>query len=157
MKIPLHKGFTLIEVMIVLVVIGILAAIAAPNLRSYMAQRRMNGAVRQLSMDLMRARSESISTNKKIIVSVSSNHHQYTFVTDNDGSETITAGDTTGVTLDIYPVYYDVTIDTDGGFNPVFYPDGTGLAGHIEVRSSYSGIADVTVYIHVAGRIRIGT
>ena len=156
MKIALPKGFTFIELMIVLAVMGILAVIATPNLRSYLAQRRMNGAARQLTMDLMRARSDAVTTNKKIIVSLSSSHHQYSFVTDNDGSETINTGDTTGVTRDIYPDYYDVTFDSDG-FNPIFRPDGTGQTGSIDLGSSFSGIADGTIYISRAGRVRIGS
>ena len=86
MKISSHKGFTLVELMIVIVIMGILAVVAAPNFKTYMAQRRMNGAARQIAMHLMQARSVAVTTNKKLIVSLSTKNHQYNFVTDNDGT-----------------------------------------------------------------------
>jgi len=36
-------GFTLVEMMIVVAIMAILATIAAPNLQTYMTQRRLNG------------------------------------------------------------------------------------------------------------------
>ncbi len=156
MKIHHSQGFTLIELMIALAVMGIIAAIALPNYQTYMAQRRLNGATRQLAMDLMRARSEAVTTGKKIIVSLSDNNHGYTFITDNDGTETITGGDTTGQTRDIYPDYFDVTFAAaSSGFNPIFRPDGTGQTGTINVNSSKPGLTAKQIVISRAGRVRI--
>jgi type IV pilus assembly protein PilE len=45
----LHRGFTLIEVMIVVVIIGILAGISYPSYRSYMVQSRRSDAQVALS------------------------------------------------------------------------------------------------------------
>jgi type IV fimbrial biogenesis protein FimT len=154
MKIFSKKGFSLLEIMIVIAIIGIMAVVAVPNFQTFLAQRRLNGATRQIAMQLMQARSEAITTNKKIIVSVSSNNHQYAFVTDNDGDETISSGDTTGTTRDIYPDYFDVTFTTN--FNPVFRSDGTGKNPTIYVTSSMLGSAlKKTITISTAGRIKI--
>ena len=148
-------GFTLVELMIVIAVMGILAAIAAPSYQTYMAQRRLNGAARHLAMHLMQARSQAIATYKKNIVNLL-NSNQYCFVTDNDGDETISAGDTTEATWDIYPDYYDVTFAAaSAGFNPIFRPDGTGQTGTVNFSSSVSGIIAKTITISRAGRIKI--
>jgi len=156
MKSCFSKGFTLIELMIALAIMSIVIAIAAPNYQEYMGQRRLNGATRQIAMHLMNARSESITKGKKVIVNLAGNNHQYAFVTDNDGTETITSGDTTGATWDIYPDYYDVTFTAaSSGFNPVFRPDGTGKTGTINVSSSRSGLTAKQIVISRAGRIRI--
>jgi len=61
-------GFTLVEMMIVVAIMAILATIAAPNLQTYMTQRRLNGAARQIMTDLMEARSKAVSGNNRFRV-----------------------------------------------------------------------------------------
>uniref|UniRef100_UPI0035B11C24 GspH/FimT family pseudopilin n=1 Tax=Hylemonella sp. TaxID=2066020 RepID=UPI0035B11C24 len=54
------KGFTIIEVMLVLAIIGVLAAVAAPSFRSMMDGNRVNTAASSLQVSLSMARSEAI-------------------------------------------------------------------------------------------------
>jgi len=145
-------GFTLIEMMVVIAVIAVLSAIAVPSFMEYARNKRLNGAARQVYTDLMNARQQAVTENKKIIVQFV-NNHQYQFVRDNDASETVTTGDETLVLRDIQPEYSDVTFSA--GFNPAFRPNGTGKNPVITLTSSSTGKTKC-ITISTAGRIKIG-
>mgnify|MGYP000252802508 CR=1 FL=1 len=61
-----QSGFTLMELMIVVIVVGILTAIALPSFQSTIERRRLVGAADNLFSDLQYARSEAIKQNKEI-------------------------------------------------------------------------------------------
>jgi prepilin-type N-terminal cleavage/methylation domain-containing protein len=54
------KGFTIVELMVVVACIGILSAAAAPTLRDYFRSNSLKKAVYQLSGDLFRIKSQAI-------------------------------------------------------------------------------------------------
>jgi prepilin-type N-terminal cleavage/methylation domain-containing protein len=70
-----HKGFTIIELMIVIAIIGILAAIAAPSFADMIERNKLKQAVEGLKSDLEWARSESIkqSCNVSIVFTTGAN------------------------------------------------------------------------------------
>ncbi len=65
-----HKGFTLIELMITVVVLGVLAALALPSFQSILEGRRLVGAADDLYSNIQYARSEAIKRNETIRVQV---------------------------------------------------------------------------------------
>ena len=60
---PDNRGFTIIELMIVMVVIGVMAAIAAPSMRDMIVRIRVKAAASDLHSSLITARSEAIKRN----------------------------------------------------------------------------------------------
>jgi len=56
-------GFTIIELMIVMAVVGVLVTIAAPNLRDLIVRTRLKTAASDLHASLIVARSEAIKRN----------------------------------------------------------------------------------------------
>jgi type IV fimbrial biogenesis protein FimT len=62
------KGFTLMELMIVLVIAGVLLAIAAPGFRTLLERNRLQAASSNLFASLMLARSEALKRNQVVWV-----------------------------------------------------------------------------------------
>ena len=81
-----NTGMTLLEVMVVVAIIGIIVAIAAPSFSTMLEKQRIKGAAEAMLADLRWARAEAIKRNKKVRV---------TFTTGSSWSYTIN-GDPTG-------------------------------------------------------------
>jgi len=63
-----HRGFTLIEALVVLTIAGVLLAIGAPNLSFLIASLNARSASFDLVADLALARSEAIKRNQPVTV-----------------------------------------------------------------------------------------
>ena len=55
-----HKGFTFIEIIIVLAIVGILSVLAVPDLSAFTGRLRLETAVRSISTDLREMKMRSI-------------------------------------------------------------------------------------------------
>ncbi len=62
---PASRGLTLIETMVVIAVLGILLALAAPSFRDFIATQRLKGAANELVSDMVYARSEALARQGK--------------------------------------------------------------------------------------------
>ncbi len=68
-----HAGFTLVELIVTMGVVGILALVAAPNMSTMMNASRVSAAASELTSSLQLARSEAIRRNTRVTVCASSN------------------------------------------------------------------------------------
>jgi len=137
-----------VEMMIVIAVLAIIAAIAAPNFQTYMAQRRLNGAARQVMTDLMDARMKAVSENNQFKVFFLDTH-QYKVLDDENNNGTEDTGETS-VTKDIQSNYPGVTLSASA--HPIFYPRGTAWGTTVTLTNT-SGSKSVSV--STAGRVKI--
>ena len=68
-----HSGFTLIELMITLAVVGILLAVGVPSLKTFMQGNQLVATSNELLSALHVARSEAIKLNKRVMICESKN------------------------------------------------------------------------------------
>lgn len=68
-----YSGFTLIELVTTLTVAGILMAIAAPGMFSFLASNRLTAQTNDLIADISFARSEAIKRNGTVVICKSTN------------------------------------------------------------------------------------
>lgn len=65
-------GFTVIELIFVVLILAILTSLAAPSFQQLAASTRVKGAVMDIQLSLLRARSEAIKQSSPITVSAAS-------------------------------------------------------------------------------------
>ena len=68
-----QRGFTLVEACIVMAVLGIISASAAPGMQGLIDTRRLDGAATQLATDIHYVRSEAVARNQPVRLSIHSN------------------------------------------------------------------------------------
>ncbi|OGL42260.1 MAG: hypothetical protein A3C43_07195 [Candidatus Schekmanbacteria bacterium RIFCSPHIGHO2_02_FULL_38_11] len=113
-------GFTLLETLIVVAIMGVMAAIATPSIISMLRNIRVNGAARNLFSDLMLAKFRAISENNKYIITFDINNNRYSIYDDNNNNGT----------ADSSELYKTVNIGTDSPDVRFGYVSGTiGVSG----------------------------
>jgi type IV fimbrial biogenesis protein FimT len=70
---PAQRGFTLMELMVTLAVVGALVTIAVPSMRTFSQNNRLTAAANDLLRSVQLARSEGIKRQDNVIVCASSN------------------------------------------------------------------------------------
>ncbi|MDB5299738.1 MAG: putative fimbrial protein [Phycisphaerales bacterium] len=74
---PSSRGYTLIEIVVVLTIVGVLWAIAAPRYGNSLCRYRAEQAARRIAADLLLARSQAKMTSKSRIITFNTTTNTY--------------------------------------------------------------------------------
>jgi len=124
------KGFTLLEMMIAVVIIGVVVKIAVPNFQVWVSNRRLRDNMSQIEMDIQTARMTAINRNVPVSVMFNQIASQYTvFIDDGQGGGTARdlAQNGTETTLIQRTLKTGITfssVDFNGGGALLFSPRG---------------------------------
>lgn len=163
-----NKGFTLIEVLVVIVIASILSAIAIPSILSWMPNIRFRGASQSFLGHMQLAKMEAVKRNANVVVlldvkacpglpnAVPDPGGSYTiFVDDNPKNNALDAGETTLVQQTM-PPNVALCKETFAGTSTGFLPNGLPIAsniGGVEINNDRGRKA--TLNLTMAGGVRI--
>jgi type IV fimbrial biogenesis protein FimT len=148
----INAGFTLVEMMAVVAVFAIMAAVAIPAFMSLLPGMRLNGAARQVMGDLMSARMSAVKENNNFRVHYLSNY-TYQIIDDEDKSGTANGGEWT-VTKDIRDNYPDGVRFYHSTNNVIFYPRGNASPATLYLETT-DGSQKKAVIVNFTGRTKI--
>jgi type IV fimbrial biogenesis protein FimT len=145
-----QAGFTLTELLIAVSIIGVLAAIAVPNVLGEMPKFRLNGAANQIVGDLMAARMKAVSRSRNVKIFFPSGD-QYKICDDADNNGTVDDCEGDSRIIDIQSNYKGITLSSTN--NPIFSPRGT--ASNLATISVTNSAGTKNITIAITGRIQI--
>ena len=142
------RGFTLVEAVIVLLMVGVVVTLAGPYLRTFIVQQNIRNAAYELMSDLAYARSEAVKRNASVTVSK---------VGTWSGGWTVAAGATTLRTHPAFPSSITITMA-----NPSvdFYLNGRASAAASFTFDDAGGLTSIPaqcVSVDPSGRPRSST
>jgi type II secretion system protein H len=150
-------GFTLIELVITAVVVGLIAALAVPSFYRSMQKLKLNAATREIVSDLRWARSKAIATRKQVGINLDFANKQYSvfFDTDNPGNFDFDAAkDSTVKTGDLSGLGTGNTTLTDS--TVIFMPNGrSNRSGQITCNSRTGSFSHTVDILASTGRVKI--
>ena len=150
-----QKGFSLIELAIVVAIIGIAALIAIPNMIGWRAERKLEGAVRNCMADMQLAKLAAIREAESVAVLFDQPNNKYSIFIDTningilDGGERLIRNRTlpSGVTITNVTFPSNVT-----HFNSRGLPSTAGIGRVVFTNSNGTSR---TIFLNSVGRLRI--
>jgi prepilin-type N-terminal cleavage/methylation domain-containing protein len=138
MERPRDGGFTAVEMVVVLTIVGLVLGASWGNLRDLMEQQRVAGAANQIATHLRLARERAVAEGNNFIVTFRTAQNNYQ-VWDDEGSDSMLGPDDLRRTHEM-PVRVTLSNPSFFGANRViFRPDGTtDASGSVELISGTS-------------------
>jgi len=141
-----RRGFTLMEMLLVMAIVSLVLAVAPPLLSAAMPGLQLKGTARELAAALRQARSRAVTLGSDAVLELDLQGHR----------AQVTGGDQAvhlPEALDITLVTADRELDDAQHGRIRFYPDGTSTGGRITLRHGDSGYeVDVD---WLTGRVRL--
>ena len=160
---PRVRGFTLIELMVVVALIRVILVLAIPSFTGMLARKRLEGVALELGTDLQYARSEAVQQNAQVQVIFGSNCYAIYVVGSTAATDCVTLGTgarqlklvqiTTGPTLAFTPAFGNLFIEFEPVRGMAANAVGTNMSGNVLVESS-AGNWQLQVLVNRFGRVK---
>ena len=153
------EGFTLLELLLVIVLLGVLAGLASLQIAPLLSRTRLDGGARQVATDLQAVKMKAIAQNRSFRVTFRPDTRDYVVDRNEDGAwqRQALATHGTGTAADALialPPGVSITAVNSGG-DVVFVPRGYVDAGITITLGTAVGVERKRIVVNLAGRVRI--
>ena len=149
MNIRKKWGFTLIELIIVIAILSIVLAIAAPNFTAYRDNTNLREAARDISSDIQLYKQRAVSENVQYSITFNSGTNDYVIkrVAALVGTKQVGAGNSSIKILGA-PIF-------SGGVPTItLLPRGTSTAGSLILQHT-TRLSEATITANIMGRVHV--
>ena len=110
-----QRGFTLIELMVVVTILIIVLGAVAPGLRTFLEGQQVKSLAYDLTTDLLLARSEALKRNARVSIARSGSSWSNGWTTAADATaDRISTRNTSALTVDVSGAPASITFDVNG-------------------------------------------
>jgi type IV fimbrial biogenesis protein FimT len=140
------RGFTLVELMITITILGLIAVLSIPNYNRFMMGWRLNGETQQLASTLRAARSTAVMKNIDVVFSFDPDTNSYSWFEDSnrdgnlDNGEYESAEYDLGETIEISAYTLSSTTLTFGS------KGNTRESGSITLRNPINNVKSIRIF-----------
>lgn len=149
------RGFTLVEMLIVIAILGIVLGIAAPNLSRYRHNVNLREAARDISAEMNLCRQRAITENSRYRISFDFHGRTYTVSRLPDGAaawQDLSTGSLGGGNA---LISFSSTTFSESPPASTFLPRGTAVAGGALVIEHSKSPRRATITLNITGRVRV--
>jgi type II secretion system protein H len=140
------SGFTLAELMIVILIMGLVAALALPGYSQFLQSWKLNGEAAQFAATLRTARSTAIMKNLNVVFSFDVNTRSFFYFEDRDGDDVLDNNEYRSATYQLIP-QIAIAGHTLSGTTLTFGPLGNTRAnGSITLRNTRNSVKTIRIY-----------
>ena len=133
-----HRGFSLVEMMVVIGVFGLLTALSLPAFSRYVRSNRVSTSVSRFAADLQMARSRAIANGRVIRVATTGNTYRITDISSGEVLNNRTLERGVVVQVDTQVQFYPWGVADAANFNV-----GCSTSGYKAVRLLPTGVVEV--------------
>lgn len=154
---PVDGGFTLVELAIVLVIFGIVSAVALPGINKFLRSVELNGQVQNFATTLRVVRQRAITENNDYVVYWSPSERKLKWWDDDDNDQVKDGTEKSGETASL-PSWITVTNSTTNPFpsdTVVFTPNGAANASGSSIYTNTEGYSRSLSVVRPTGMVTV--
>ncbi len=149
------SGFTLIEVMIVIAILGIVLAIATPNFMAYRDNTNLKEAARNVSSEIQLCKQMAIAGGVRYaVLFISGSDHFWIFKETSPTSGAYSLYATKTIHDSNAVAVYGTPSFSSGVSYVTLYPRGTSTGGHLTLRHN-TRLSEATITTNLMGRVKV--